>query len=100
MSPEIEADLLRVFADGERRRAAQVERTLETLTPRERRLVREAAVMGYVEGAMDAAPTKRGNIPQDSAIVAQVVLACISASERFGMIAAASEGRRPRMVAR
>ncbi len=99
MSPEIEADLVRVFAAGDRRRAAQVERTVETLTPREARLVREAAVMGYVEGAMDAAPTKRGNIPPDSAIVAQVVVACIANEERFGMIAAASEGRRPRKVA-
>lgn len=100
MSPIIEADLVRALAAGDRRRVAQVERTLETLTPREARLVREAAVMGYVQGAMDHHPDHRPAIQPDSQIVAQVVLGCISNEERFGMIAAASEGRRPRKVPR
>lgn len=81
------------------RRDREVAGALATLTAREALLVREAAVMGYVQGQMDA---KVGftEIPRDREIVRQVVLGCISMNgsnpRHYRLIAAAAEGRRPR----
>jgi hypothetical protein len=53
------------------------------LTDRERLLVKEAAVMGYVRGTM--AP-KGEKIPKDSAITQEVVTACLSFPDLYPTI--------------
>lgn len=87
--------LLRYLFGREEARRRQVHETLATLTPREARLVREAAVMGFVRGSM-AGRAGQTDIPRDSDIVHEVVLGCSSMPEHYRLIAAASEGRRPR----
>ncbi len=64
------------------------------LTPRERALVREAAVMGYVRGTM--AP-KGEKIPKDGAIVFEVIDACLAFRDLYptltGYVADTTEER-------
>jgi hypothetical protein len=92
--------LVEYFAKQARRREERVAAALATLTPREALLVREAAVMGYVIGAREARDGQYP-VPPDSAIVRDVVLGCISQNDsnpdHFKLIAAADEGRRPRV---
>lgn len=66
------------FARRQQERQAQVQRMWSLLKPRDQRLVREAAVMGYVLGErFGLGRTVRDNdFPTDSDIVAQVLLAC------------------------
>lgn len=65
-------------------RAEAVRARLERLSHRERALVREAAVMGYVHGATFG--PHRDKIPPDSAILAEVVEACIAHSDLYPSI--------------
>lgn len=61
-----------------RQDAARTERAATAfgaLTDRERLLVKEAAVMGYVRGTMAPKGEKH---PKDSAVVQEVVTACLS----------------------
>lgn len=92
-------ELVRYLKAMEDQEATRVRRAMETLTPREAFLVREAAVMGYVQGQADA-KAGYGAIPRDSTIVRYTVLGCISQNDsnpqQFRLIAAAAEGRRPR----
>lgn len=94
--------LLDYFAAREKARAETIEQALRTLTRFERRLVREAAVMGYVRGAMAGrsratlGEPRDGDIPDDSAILADVIGACISMD--YPYLAAASQGRRRRVT--
>lgn len=69
------AAYLRLSAE---RRQARVEEMLNGLSERERLLVREAAVMGYVRGAhsANAQAAREPEIPPDSAIVLDVLAAC------------------------
>lgn len=92
-------DLVRNLQRGDEQRDETVRRTLATLTQRERELVREAAIMGYVHGYMDQPYCER--IPGDEHILRKVILGCVSFSERYPFIAAASDrirkrGPRPR----
>lgn len=63
----------------EKKRNEAVARVLRKLTEREKLLVCEVAVMGYVQGRRDA-----GNfsIPKDAKIVINVIDACISMADR------------------
>lgn len=70
------------FEQRRRERARDVEVTYAAMNPRERRLVREAAVMGYVRGAMagethvtlrEPGRSRRTPIPKDSDIVREVI---------------------------
>lgn len=64
-------------------RADNAASAFAALTERERLLVREAAVMGYVRGTM--AP-KGEKIPKDSAITQEVVTACLSFPDLYPTI--------------
>lgn len=86
-----------MFADNQRRREERAARALETMTPRERQLVREAAVMGYVQGVRSTDGGHRATIPPDSQILADVLIACASFADLYQFIAAAGEGKRPRV---
>jgi hypothetical protein len=104
INPEI-ADSLRDYLAGRgSRRAEAVDRALATLRPFERRLVREAAVMGYVRGAMRGRARATmglpsdGDIGQDAATLFEVIDGCIGMSDLYPYLAAASEGRRRRVT--
>ncbi|WP_326646631.1 hypothetical protein OG884_18555 [Streptosporangium sp. NBC_01755] len=84
-------DLAGYLAAQDHRRDDRVNRALDALSDREKRLVREAAVMGYVQGAMAANPGKRPDIPKDSAIVWQVVDACRAFPDLYPVISALAD---------
>lgn len=76
--------LIRYFEIREQHRADEIAGVLAGLPDRERALVREAAVMGFVRGAMFAGGgRKTPEIPRDSRIVAEVVGACLSMPETY-----------------
>ncbi|MEU1761156.1 hypothetical protein [Micromonospora sp. NPDC005652] len=104
--PASESDVLdglaRYFAIREQQRRDEVARALATLRPYERRIVREAAVMGYVRGAMAGraratmGEPRDGDIPSDSAILQDVISACISMD--YPYLQEAAYGRRRRVT--
>jgi hypothetical protein len=95
-------ELLDYFADRQRQRFETINRALATLKPFERRLVREAAVMGYVRGAMAGrsratlGEPRDEDIPTDPQIIADVIGACIDMD--YPYLAAASQGKRRRIT--
>lgn len=80
---EIPEQLLAYFAEREQQRADDVAATLACLTERERRLIREAAVMGYVRGRMHPADQDQ---PKDAAVLATVVDACLAMPDLYPVI--------------
>jgi hypothetical protein len=79
------------FADRQRARAEAVSAFLGSLTDRERALVHDAAVMGYVRGSMHP----RGEeIPLNAPIVADVVNACFAFPDLYPAVNAAFEDHR------
>lgn len=66
-------------------RADDVTAVLAALTDRERALVKDAAVMGYVRGTM--AP-KGEPIPKDRAILAEVIDACLAFPDLYPAVCA------------
>jgi hypothetical protein len=90
------------FEQRERERRAAINRALATLRPFERRLVREAAVMGYVRGVMvgrsraTLGEPRDGDVPSDPDILADVIGACIDMD--YPYLQAAAEGRRRRVT--
>lgn len=87
MAPEIPEALARYFALRQEQRAKRVESVVAALNPRERKLVREAAVMGYVRGTMAGAAAGRDGaepaIPSDLDVLAEVVDACLSMEDLY-----------------
>jgi hypothetical protein len=79
--------LVDYFTQREASRAQAVARVLTSLTERELLLVKEAAVMGWVQGMRhhDLA------CPGDRKILASVVDACLSFSDRYPTISGHSE---------
>jgi hypothetical protein len=79
------------IADRERARAEAVATFLNSLTDRERALVHDAAVMGYVRGSMHP----RGEeIPLNAPIVADVVNACFAFPDLYPAVNAEFEDHR------
>ncbi len=87
VQPEIMQGLARYFASREQQRAEQVASVLGAMNPRERKLVREAAVMGYVRGTMagavDGRAGREAEIPHDRDILALVVSCCLSIPDLY-----------------
>ena len=77
------------FARRQQERATRAQQMWDLLKPRDQRLVREAAVMGYVLGER-AGHGRRSvmddEFPRDSEIVAQVLLACESHGDLYPTI--------------
>lgn len=94
---EAMALLERVFAEGRRRRGERVGVALTTLTRYERRLVREAAVMGYVLGRQDG-QLRVEPFPKDSTILHDVIEHCDTLAHLYPYLAAACDGRRRRVT--
>lgn len=72
---------------------------LRSLTPREALLVREAAVIGYVEGRQDERVFQGSPTPTDAEILRISVISALAANDsnhgHFPLLAAAERGRRP-----
>ena len=87
MSPEMEANLTSYLAARRDMEAERVESTLAAMNPRERKLVREAAVMGYVRGSMAGAVDARAGretvIPPDSQVLRHVTECCLSMPDLY-----------------
>lgn len=75
--------LLSYLAQREQQRAAAVDATLAALTERERRLIREAAVMGYVQGRRHS---REQDHPKDDAVLALVVDACLAHPDLYPVL--------------
>lgn len=81
----IDEQLMRYFEARADERASRVVAVLGAMNPRERRLVREAAVMGFVRGAMygDHENIRQMGMPPDSSMLAEVVSACLSMPDLY-----------------
>lgn len=97
MTGSIPEDIVTYLADRERRRTDEMVATLRAMTPREVQLVREAAVMGYVRGALCG--RTGGDIPNDSAVVAEVVNACLSMPDLYPVMDSLSKPTPPESTA-
>jgi hypothetical protein len=75
--------LVTYLMERDAQRANAVDATLACLTERERRLVREAAVMGYVQGRRYLTGDDH---PKDSAVLHLVVDACLAAPDLYPVI--------------
>jgi len=97
-------DVEHVIARSALRRAERAVVAWRTLRPYERRVVHEAAVMGYVLGHRDGRldgdrfPFGKQDFPGDTAIVRSVIEACDGMPDRFPYLHVACGGRRRRIT--
>jgi len=81
---EFDDRLTAYFETRARQREQEIDDRLAELTPRERSLVRDAAVMGYVLGRMDE--RAKVEFPKDTPIFRGVVLAALRDDENFHVL--------------
>ncbi|MGW4505741.1 hypothetical protein ACWENO_13985 [Streptomyces sp. NPDC004436] len=81
---ELDAQLAAYFEVRARQREQEIDDRLADLTPRERSLVRDAAVMGYTLGRMDE--RAKVDFPKDTPIFRGVVLAALRDDEHFHVL--------------
>ncbi|WP_086711199.1 hypothetical protein [Streptomyces antimycoticus] len=87
-SPALPPSLIAYLAQRDAQRADAVRTVLGSLTDRERALIKDAAVMGYVRGRMHPQDEKH---PKDSAVLAEVVDACLAFPHLYPAINAAEQ---------
>jgi hypothetical protein len=80
---ELPETLIRYLAERNTQRAENVDAVVAALTERERRLVREAAVMAYVQGLMR---DRAEGCPNDAVVLGLVVDACLAAPDLYPVI--------------
>lgn len=104
-APQLDPQVLAYLTERANQRATRAATAMHTLTRFERRVVREAAVMGYVLGERYGRSTSRaicGNggsaFPSDFDIVRQVLEHCDSTADLYPYLAAACNGRRRRIT--
>lgn len=86
----------RKLRQGDRVRVTVEGDALIALTPRERSVTKEAAVMGYFRGTLAA----RGEaIPPDTAILREVIACCLDHPDLYPAITAAARARADRAAA-
>lgn len=83
--PDIPEALVAYLRQREVQRAQDVAERLSSFTERELRLMKEAAVMGYVQGVRNG--PYRDGIPGDRAVFLEVVEACLSFRDLYPTIA-------------
>ena len=83
----IPEDVLTYLQKREKARLDEFAALMETLSPREQSLVREAAVMGFVQGTMAAGGIPREHFPKDSEITQRVVEGCRDVPDLYPTIA-------------
>jgi hypothetical protein len=88
VAADLPASLITYLADRDAAHAQAVTDLLDRLTPRERALIRDAAVMGYVRGRMHAQDEKH---PKDGAVLAEVVDACLALPDLYPAINAVAQ---------
>lgn len=86
-------DLVRHIVDQDTRRARRAVNAWDRLTGREQRLLKEAAVMGYLRGMWDHGPGGE-KVPPDSHIVQSVIEHCQTYNDRFPYIGNLTTRRR------
>lgn len=84
--PEIPAELINYLAVRDRERAREIDEALERRTTDELVLMKEAAVMAYVQG-MRAGMGRDVPIPKDWALLRMVVGACLAMPDLYPAIA-------------
>ncbi|MEU3426619.1 hypothetical protein [Streptomyces gardneri] len=84
MTAELREQLAAYYETRARQREQDIDERLAELTPRERSLVRDAAVMGYVLGRMD----ERAHVefPKDTPIARAVVYAALREDEHYAVL--------------
>jgi hypothetical protein len=93
MTAEIPESLVAYLTARDRERNEQVDRKWAELTDRERRLVREAAVMGYVRGTFAAGGE---SVPKDSAVVRHIIACCQTFPDMYPLLGGtADSGEEP-----
>jgi len=82
------------LADRDAQRADAVNAFLASLTDRERGLVHDAAVMGYVQGLMG---DRRDGCPKDSRVMHVVIDACLALPDLYPTVSAVArqDGEQP-----
>ena len=84
---QLPADYVRYLAQRDAERHEATANAYAALTDRERALVRDAAVMGYVQGTLHPRGEKH---PKDSWVTALVVQECLAFPDLYPAIHAAS----------
>lgn len=105
LDPALVEGLARYWAERDKQRLAAVDQALAMLRPYERRLVKEAAVMGFVRGVMTGrsratlGKPRDGDVPENAMdILVEVIDACIAVGDIYPYIAEAARGRRRRIT--
>lgn len=93
VDPKLSDGLLEYFRASEQARTDYVAATWNSLSPREQRLMKEAAVMGYVQGVRMHGPMN-AEIPPDSTIVYQVIASCRSNEDLYPFISGLTRRRK------
>jgi len=81
--------IVQLLMEGDSQRQAEIDELLSRLTPRERSLVRDAAVMGFVQGSMWGRMNFRNGkepFPRDSAIFDRVVYAVTREEKNYKVL--------------
>ncbi|MET9953528.1 hypothetical protein ABZ135_18525 [Streptomyces sp. NPDC006339] len=81
---EFPPEMVTYFETRARQREQDIDMRLAELTPRERSLVRDAAVMGYVLGRMDE--RAKVEFPKDTPILRGVVYAALREDENYKVL--------------
>ena len=79
--------LARIVAEGQKRRADLADAMISNLTEREMWLMREASVMGFVQGAMACGGFKREDYPGDTNIFKSVLVSARDFDDLYPYIA-------------
>lgn len=90
MAKALPTGLVAYLAQRDALRAERIGRMWTDLTERERDLVKDAAVMGFVQGNM----AERGKIPGDGDIVRIILGACDALPDLYPTISALAEASR------
>lgn len=92
---ELPEPLLAYLAQRDAQRADAVTAFLASLTDRERGLVHDAAVMGYVQGLMR---DRSDGVPKDSRVMALVIDQCLAMPDLYPTVNAVAQrdGEQPR----
>lgn len=84
MTAEFDAQLAACSETRARQREQDIDDHLATLTPRERSLIRDAAVMGYVLGRMGE--RAQADFPKDTPIFRGVVYAALREDTNYAVL--------------
>lgn len=86
MTADLDDVVTRYLEAGRARRETDRNAVMSALTKREQALIREAAVMGYVQGIRAAGTGRDHGIPPDGQILASVIDGCLAMSDLYPAI--------------